>query len=227
MGVWVSGGAGAADGHQHRRHEQQQPPGRRPLPLGHPYLFSACLRFLLGFRGGEGAPAEAPPAGGGAPKAVPASPSAFLVLCLPGGVGGGTPTCFEACALHAASPAAPAVTRPVGADGGGLISVSSVGFELLDFSADVDAVVGGSGTEARRPAAAAAAAAGAGGGSVADRAVVIGKLRRVSSLSAAGGAFGRALARERGRWVRGDLAGRAGLCCVGGVPTPRASVVRA
>ncbi|CAM9234275.1 unnamed protein product, partial [Scytosiphon promiscuus] len=66
---------------------------RRPSPLSHPYTYPACLRFLLGFRGGGG--------GSGASKASAASPAAFLVLQLPGGVGGGTPSCFEACALPA------------------------------------------------------------------------------------------------------------------------------
>lgn len=140
--------------------------------------------------------------GRGAPKAVPASPAAFLVLCLPGGVGGGTPTCFEACALHAAgAAAAEAAARPAGVDGGGsggegLVSVSSVGFEQLDFSADVDVVVGGNGAEG---------VSGGNAGNSPNRVVVIGRLRRVSNLSVAGGAFGRALARERGRCVRAGI----------------------
>lgn len=175
VGVWVSGGDSGGTGGVGTPSGQQQQSGRRPSPLTHPYVYPACLRFLLGFRGGDGASKATT-------VAAAASPVAFLVLQLPGGVGGGTPACYEACAVSAA--AAPTPTAAGGGVGG--MRVSSVGFEQLDFSADVDVSVGGGGREG-----------GAAGG--ANRAVVIARLRRVSSLTAAGGAFGRALARARGR----------------------------
>lgn len=179
VGVWVSGGdngggtggVGTPSGQQ-----QQQQSGRRPSPLNHPYVYPACLRFLLGFRGGGGASKATTAA------AAAASPAAFLVMQLPGGVGGGKPACYEACAVSAA-----ATPTAGGARG---IRVSSVGFEQLDFSADVDVSVGGRGRQG---------GVAGGGASSANRAVVIARLRRVSALTAAGGAFGRALARTRGR----------------------------
>ena len=195
VGVWISGGGGgtAATG----KHQQQHS-ARRSSPLSHPLAYPACLRFLLGSRGGGGGGGA-----GAAPKATaPASPSAFLVLQLPGGVGGGTPACFEACALHAGCAAARSATTAAAADRTGLVSVSSAGFEQLDFSADVDVMVRGSDNKEggrRGGGGRDGGSGGGGGGSGANRAVVIGRLRRVSNLSAAGGAFARALARERGR----------------------------
>lgn len=204
VGVWISGGGTAASGQHQRQHQkQQQHSVRRPSPLSHPHAYPACLRFLLGFRGGGGGGG-----GGRATKptaaAASASPSAFLLLQLPGGIGGGTPTCFEACALHAGGAAArtaATATAAASADGSGLLSVSFVGFEQLDFSADVDVVLGGMSEkdkEGGRRRGGGGGGDGSGKGGT-NRAVVIGRLRRVSNLSAAGGAFGRALARERGR----------------------------
>ena len=187
VGVWVSGGGGGSvtggvgtpSGQQQ---QQQRNSGRRPSPLTHPFVYPACLRFLLGFRGSGTSKATA--------AAAAASPAAFLVLQLPGGVGGGTPACYEACAVHsaAAGGATPTAAREGGGEGG--MRVSSVGFEQLDFSADVDVMVGGTDGGGR---------GAAGAGASANRAVVIARLRRVSNLTAAGGAFGRALARARGR----------------------------
>lgn len=185
VGVWISGGGAAgavAAGRQ--RH-----PGRRSSPLAHPLAYPACLRFLLGFRGGV-------TAGVSTKAAAAASPAAFLLLHLTGGVGGGAPTCFEGCALDPSGGCGSAAAEPA-ADGKGGARVSPFGFELLDFSADVDVTVGGkdAGIGGRED-------GGGGGSRNANRPVVIGRLRRVSNLSAAGGAFGRALARARGRWAR-------------------------
>lgn len=176
----------ATGGHQQTPHHG----GRRQSPLSHPYVYPACLRFLLGFRG---TPER------GATKAPPASPAAFLVLQLPGGVGGGTPSCYEACALHAGN-----ATGPSTAGGSERLTVSSVGFEQLDFSADVDVTLGGlrDGEDGGH---------GKGGG--ADRTAVIGRLRRVSGLSAAGGSFGRALVRARGRCIKRLFFGGWGCDC--------------
>ncbi|CAM9275034.1 unnamed protein product [Ectocarpus sp. 6 AP-2014] len=199
VGVWVSGGDSGCTGGVGTPGGQQQQSGRRLSPLTHPYVYPACLRFLLGFRGGGG-PSKAIAA------AAAASPVAFLVLQLPGGVGGGTPACYEACAISAS-----AATPTAG--GGGGMHVASVGFEQLDFSADVDVSVGGGGREG---------GATGGGASSANRAVVIARLRRVSSLTAAGGAFGRALARARGRY-RGTQQAENGATTPPFLPSPSAT----
>ncbi|CAN0286921.1 unnamed protein product, partial [Ectocarpus fasciculatus] len=209
VGVWVSGGdrGGTSGVATPNRQQQQQSSQRRPSPLTHPYVYPACLRFLLGFRGCGGTSKAATTAAAAA--AAAASPVAFLVLQLPGGVGGGTPACYEACAVSAGA-------TPTAAGGGGL-RVSSVGFEQLDFSADVDVSVGGGGREGG-----AAAAAGGGGASSTNRAVVIARLRRVSSLTTAGGAFGRALARARGRY-RGTQQAENGATAPPYLPSPSAT----
>lgn len=183
MGVWVSGRSGGAPRTAGGRH-----PGPRPSPLGHPYTYPACLRFLLGSRGGgHGGGRE----GGGTPRAA-ASPAAFLVLHLPGGVDGGRPAFFDACALHNG--------KTAWAAGRGL-DVASTGFEQLDFSADVDVVLGDGGSASVREGGGRGRAGRRGergGGGAANRAVVIGTLRRVSIPSFAG-PFGRALEATRGR----------------------------
>ncbi|CBN79741.1 expressed unknown protein [Ectocarpus siliculosus] len=202
VGVWVSGGDSGGTGGVGTPSGQQQQSGRRLSPLTHPYVYPACLRFLLGFRGGSGASKSTTAAA----AAAAASPVAFLVLQLPGGVGGGTPGCYEACAVSASA------ATPTAAGGGGM-RVASVGFEQLDFSADVDVSVGGGGREG---------GATGGGASSANRAVVIARLRRVSSLTAAGGAFGRALARARGRY-RGTQQAENGAATPPFLPSPSAT----
>lgn len=121
------------------------------------------------------------------------------MLQLPGGVDGGKPAFFEACALHhngedgkAASTTAAASTA--GASGRGGLDISNVGFEQLDFSADVDVTVGAEDGGVRGGVSGGQGRPEIGG----SPAVVIGKLRRVSNVSYAR-PFGRALEEMKGR----------------------------
>lgn len=181
VGVWVSGRPSVGGGGAGPTKTRGQLGGPPPPPLDHPYTYPACLHFLLGRRGGGGARASSRPA-------AAAGPAAFLVLRIPGGINGGAPAFFEACALPNGdgdgdrSDGDGSDAEAAAAAGRGLHACRVGRFEQLDFAADVDVTVGGreggrGGEGGRRR------GGGGGGGANADRAVVIGRLRRVSNPS--------------------------------------------
>lgn len=140
--------------------------GSLSSPRSHAYTFSACLRFLLSIIGGSGKRNK-----------EAASVDAFLVLQLQGGVNGGPPMFYEACAIHNSGKSSTAVN----ANGETGLDLSSCGFEQLDFSADVDVNVD---VEQEGPGRRVAGVNGKPRGGEKGRgngAVVIGRLRRVSN----------------------------------------------
>lgn len=168
VGVWVAGACGGGSspgGH-----------GPPPSPVRHPHAYAACLRLLLQRE------ATAREKDSGTESGTAA---VFLLLHLPGGISGGAPTCFEV------SPVANDGTRMPGRGGsrrptGFRVTDVAGAFEQLDFSANVDVAVEGSGgggaeetvNEGRGRSARGEARHGGDKGS---RALVIGRLRRVSN----------------------------------------------
>lgn len=172
VGVWVSGGG--CGGSSTRQH------GPPPSPLRHPYTYPACLRYLMlsatttTIATKKERERQSGIAAAGNSRAA-ASDTAFLVLHLPGGVSGGTPNFFEASALCSDGHG----TRVVGR--GGQAASSVAGFEQLDFSADVDVTVEYGDVFAGQGEGKGQGGGGGGGSGRGNKAVVIGRLRRVSS----------------------------------------------
>lgn len=197
VGVWVSGRA--SNGGNKRRLDggvQRQPSASRYLPpLGHAHLYPACLRFLFGFRGnhcGGGFDGAGRPAKSKRNSRDVASPESFLVLHVQGGVDGGPAVFFQASAVHAGK---------TGSSGGRSgLDISSLGFEQLDFTTDIDAAVSsqGVGKDGGGMGVGTSGSRDQGRRDQQSRPVVIGKMRTVSNETFAT-PFARALEERRRR----------------------------